>query len=355
MPGLRTRNKPFLPLLLTLAFSLIPAKAAAQESADVSSREWPTMPPEEPPADWGPVSINLEEIPYPYTVHYFDLNRFGQDMRMAYMDVAPTGAANGQTVVIQHGMNFYGEAYGPTIEALADAGFRVIAIDRIGYGRSSKPIVDYNLNFNAANMKALLDHLGLERVAIVGHSMGGMVVSRFAMVYPETTTHVVMVNQIGLSDQRQGRPWRDLQESYEGTLTGTTYQGILGNHMSYYPTWHPPHLEYVRRQYGWTLSPDWPRMAMIRALQSQILYNDPVVYDWQHIGTKALVIGGADDGLTRNYDELARGVSETLQNASLILYPGIGHNPQTEIPDQFHADLIRFLESDPDQPASEWE
>lgn len=315
--------------------------------------DWPAIPPAEPPADWGPVSINLEEIPYPHPVHYLELNRFGQDMRLAYMDVAPTGTPNGQNAIILHGMNFYGEAYASTIDALSAAGFRVVAVDQIGYGRSSKPIVPYDFNFKVSNTKALLDHLGIERTAVIGHSMGGMVATRFAMVYPQTTTHVVMVNQIGLTDQRQSRPWRDPQAAYEATLN-TTYAAILANHRTYYPTWHPPHLEYVRRQYGWTLSGDWPRMAMVRTLQSQMLYEDPVVYDWQHIRTKALVIGGAQDGLTPNWDQLATGVSQTLPNAALILYPGIGHNPQTEIPDQFHADLIRFISSDPAQPASEW-
>lgn len=332
--------------LAAALFAVVSIAPAAAQSA---------VPPSEPPADWGPVSINLEDIPYPHPVHYLALNRFGQDMRLAYMDVAPSGAANGRTVVLLHGMNFYGEAWRPTIEALRSEGFRVVVVDQIGYGRSSKPIVAYDLNFKVSNTKALLDHLGIERAGIVGHSMGGMVASRFAMVYPQATSHVAMVNQIGLSDQRQSRPWRDTQEVYEGALNGTSYTSVLRNHQIYYPQWRPEYLEYVRRQYGWTLSGDWPRMAMIRALQQQVLYEDPVVYDWPHIRTKALVIGGEQDGLTPRYGELARGVSETLPNAALILYPGIGHNPHFEIPDRFHADLARFLASDPDQPASAWQ
>jgi pimeloyl-ACP methyl ester carboxylesterase len=43
-----------------------------------------------------------------------------------------------------------------------------------------------------------------------------------------------------------------------------------------------------------------------------------------------------------------------MQNSTLLLYPGIGHAPQIEIPDQFHADLIRFLKSDPAALASAW-
>ena len=304
-------------------------------------------PPAEAPADWGPLSSTLEEIPYPHPVHYLDVQHFGQDGRMAYMDVAPTGTPNGQTAMLFHGMNFAGKGFEVTITALSEAGFRVLVPDRIGYGRSSKLDIPYNLHIFALDSKRLLDHVGVEKAAIVGHSMGGMVASRFAMTYPEVTTHVALVNQIGLTDQRQGRPWRDFEELYQATLTNTTYQSILRNHMSYYPTWDNKYLEWVRYQYGQTLIAEWPLLARIRTWQQQILFLDPVVYDWQHIQAKALVIGGAQDNLTPNYADLARHVSETIPNAELILYPGIGHNPHFEIPDQYHADLIRFLRSEP--------
>lgn len=318
----------------------------------LAADKWPTEPPAEAPADWGPVSANFEEIDYPFTVNFLKLRRFEQDMNMAYMDVPPSGPANGQTIFWQHGMNFYSEAYTPTIEALTSEGFRVVAVDRIGYGKSSKPVIPYNFNFVAANMKALLDELGIEEVAIVGHSMGGMVVSRFAMLYPDMTSHVVMVNQIGLTDQRQGRPWND---PYGAELAPASYRGILAGHRRYFPEdWPPAHLEFVRRQYGQTLSGEWPRLTMVRRLQGGMLYNDPVVYDWQHIESKALVLGGEEDGLVADFPTLAHNVADQLQNSAILLYPGIGHAPQIEIPDQFHTDLVRFLSSDPDVPASEW-
>ncbi len=302
-------------------------------------------PPSEPPADWGPISSTQEEIPYPHPVQYLDVTHFGKNGRMAYMDVAPTGIANGQTAMLFHGMNFAGKGFEVTITALSEAGFRVVVPDRIGYGRSSKLDIPYNLHIFALDSKRLLDHLGIDKAAIVGHSMGGMVASRFAMTYPDATTHVALVNQIGLTDQRIGRPWRDIEELYQLALNGTTYQSILANHMSYYPVWNNRYLEWVRYQYGQTLTAEWPLLARVRAWQQHILYFDPVVYDWQHIKAKALVIGGADDALTPNYAALAEHVSETIPNAELILYPGIGHNPHFEIPEQYHADLIRFLSS----------
>lgn len=311
-------------------------------------------PPSEAPADWGPISSTMEEIPYPYPVHYLDVKNFGLDLKLAYMDAPPVGRANGQTVMMFHGMNFAGLAFEPTIKALTEAGFRVIVPDRIGYGRSSKPDMPYNLHVFASNAKALLDHLGIKEIAIVGHSMGGMVASRFAMTYDDICTHVVMVNQIGMSDQRQSRPWTDIEDAYQRALTGTSYQSILRNHQLYYPTnWKDEYLYWVKIQYGLTLTSEWPRLARIRAWQQQILYFDPVVYDWQYIDTKAMVIGGAADRLTRDFAGSARMVAESLKNAELVLFEGVGHNPHLEIPEKYHAELIRFLKSDPNKSADQ--
>lgn len=329
------------PAVLPLALG--PADVAAQRE-----------PPNDPPPGWEPTAIDYSNVPYPHPVRYMNVRLMGRDHRMAYMDVAPTDEANGRTAVLFHGMNFFAAAFAPTISALADAGFRVIAVDRLGYGRSSKPLIHYNLHIPARNTKALLDELGLGRVAIVGHSMGGMVATRFASTYPDVTSHVVMVNQIGLTDSRPGRQWTDPEDAYRSVLEGTTYRSVLAGHRRYYPNgWRDEYLPWVMYQYGLTLGGDWPRMARVRASQRRILFEDPVVHEWQYIGTKALVIGGSEDRLVRDYPAAARNVAEQLQNAELVLFPGAGHSPHFEIPDEFHAELIRFLRSDPDEPADQ--
>ncbi|HET9948015.1 MAG TPA: alpha/beta hydrolase, partial [Longimicrobiales bacterium] len=279
----------------------------------------------------------------------------------AYMDVAPEGTPNGRTVVLHHGFNFGAYAFEDMIGVLRDAGFRVIAIDRLGFGRSSKPIMHYNFHIPARNTKRLLEHLGIERAAILGHSMGGMVAARFAMTYPETTSHVVFVNPIGMSDSRPGNEWSEPSYDGEHPTPQEYYQQILRSQMRYYVQgWRPEYLRWVKPTYGLIFSGEFDRWLEVRGLLGQAISEDPVVYDWQHISSKALVIGGADDPLSRDFAADARRMAETLQNAELVLYPGVGHNPQFENRDQFYADLIRFLQSDPDEPAdqswrdSEW-
>jgi pimeloyl-ACP methyl ester carboxylesterase len=300
-------------------------------------------PPPQPPADWGPMSINLEDVPYPYPVKYMVFTLEGQDVRMAHMDVPPAGSPNGRSVVLLHGMNFFGEAWTSTIEVLRKEGFRVIVPDQIGYGRSSKPILHYSISTHAANTRRLLEHLGIRKTDIVTHSMGGMVASRFAASYPEMVDNLAMINQIGLTDARSSRPWRETAEAYKGALA-RDYAEIVKGMRAYYVNWKPEYMKYVKIHYGWTLSGDWPRMAMVRTLQQQAIYADPVVYDWPRIKARTLVIGGEKDG--PNYPQLAKHVADTVQNGRVYIIPDIGHNPQFEAPDLLFPVIVRFLKGE---------
>jgi pimeloyl-ACP methyl ester carboxylesterase len=199
----------------------------------------------------------------------------------------------------------------------------------------------------AINTRRLLQSLGVDRAAIVGHSMGGMLASRFAMAYPGVTTHVVMVNQIGLTDARPGRAPRYLDDAYRSDTAQAkpAYDAVRQSITRYFVTWKPEYEKYIRMHWGWTQSPDWPRFSQVRAALRQMLSAETVVYDWQHIKSKALVIGGAKD--TPAYPAQAKHVAESIPGAELELIENIGHCPQLEAPEIFHPKLVRFLKSPP--------
>ena len=149
-----------------------------------------------------------------------------------------------------------------------------------------------------------MDHLGIEQAAVVGHSIGGQMVTRFAFLYPERTTHLVTVNQVGLTDGRKGRGFQTAyrRSRYQfRTWTKSTPACCAGRDDNYV-NWKPEFAEHMRIRYGNRLSGDWPRMAYVSRLTGQMRGMDTVVNDWQHIETKTLILGGAED-----YSDLCRG------------------------------------------------
>ncbi len=301
-------------------------------------------PPEKAPADWGPVSMNLDEIEYPFPVSYMNFSVYGEDVRIAYMDVAPTGPANGRTVIFHHGGLYYGWYWEDQMRALSEAGYRVIAKDRLGWGKSSKPMIPYSINLWASNTARLMDHLDIEQAALVGHSIGGQMVTRFAFLYPERITHLVTVNQVGLTDRRGGRGFRPLTgEVNANPDPEESYASVLRWAHENYVNWNPKFEKHMRIRYGQRLSGGWPQAAAVSQLTGHMRGMDTVVNDWQHIRTPTLILGGADDYPT--YAAEAEHAASVFPNGQLINIPDIGHNPHEEVPEIVNEALLRFFES----------
>jgi len=178
-----------------------------------------------------------------------------------------------------------------------------------------------------------------------------MLAARFATQYPDVTERLVLYNPIGLVDQRYTRPWESTDEAYNRTLA-STYATVRAAIMRYVAhnesAWTPEFERYTRIRYAWTLSADWPRLAMVQALINQVQYADPVVDDWAHIKAPTLVFGGAEDSLPGSpalFRERMKFVTDTIPdgNARLLLLPGLGHVPHMEAPDKTYPPLVAFL------------
>ena len=83
-----------------------------------------------------------------------------------------------------------------------ESGHRVIAPDLFGHGGSAKPMGDYSLGSHAATLRDLLDRLGVERVTLVGHSLGGGIAMQFCYLFPDRVERLVLVSSGGLGTRR---------------------------------------------------------------------------------------------------------------------------------------------------------
>jgi pimeloyl-ACP methyl ester carboxylesterase len=303
------------------------------------------------------LSITLENVKYAYPVKYFPIHTEGQDVRMAYMDVAPTQNTNGKTVVLLHGKNFGGYYWTNVIKALTGRGYRVVVPDQIGFGKSSKPYIHYSFHQLARWNKALLDTLGIQKANILGHSMGGMLATRFALMYPQNTEKLLLEDPIGLEDYRQFVPYANTEEQYQTELKSTAesikkyYQG------SYFTMWKPEYDELVRIGAGVTFSAEYPRWAKVAAMTFTMIYEQPVVHEFQNITVPTILFIGKEDktivgkgllspaeqALHGQYKILGKQTAAKIPKAKLIEFDGCGHIPHLEIATEFTVALLGAL------------
>ena len=180
------------------------------------------------------LGICLEEYEYPYPVKFFLSPVTYQALKMAYMDIPPDKVPNGMAVVLFHGKAFGGYYFHNVIEALTGSGYRVVAPDQIGWGKSPKPDIRYSFQLLAANTAALLDHLGVGKVAVLGHSTGGMTAVRFSLIYPDRVTHLVLEDPLGLADYRIGIPPQSEETLYQHEVNWTDPTVIHGYVAGYF-------------------------------------------------------------------------------------------------------------------------
>jgi len=104
----------------------------------------------------------------------------------------------GPPLLLLHGIGDSSKGWLPLIPALAER-YTVIAPDLLGHGGSAKPRADYSVAAYANGMRDLLDVLGIERVTLVGHSLGGGVAAQFAYQYPGRCERLVLVASGGVA------------------------------------------------------------------------------------------------------------------------------------------------------------
>jgi pimeloyl-ACP methyl ester carboxylesterase len=306
------------------------------------------------------LGICLEEYEYPYPVRFLPLSSDLQSVAMAYMDIPPAKDPNGEAVVLFHGKAFGCYYFGNVIEALTRAGYRVIAPDQIGWGKSPKPDLHYSFQLLAANTGALLDHLGVDRVAVLGHSTGGMTAVRFALMNPDRVTHLVLEDPLGLADYRTGIPPQSEETLYQHEVNWTDPE-VIRNYVKAYFVHPDPKVwdalaDVLVRV---TLSPDYPKWARSAALTFQMIYQQPVRYEYHLLAPPVLLVVGAEDhvvplGQYATPAELARlgdfvalseAAAHDIPRATRAVIPECGHIPHLEIPDQFLGRLLPFLAS----------
>ena len=304
------------------------------------------------------MGIALEGFPYPYPVHFMSMTLEGEDLRLAYMDAPPVGPPNRRIVVLLHGRNFPASYWEPTIKALTEAGYRVVAPDQIGFGKSSKPTFAYSFDAMARATIALIDSLHVDRFDLVGHSMGGMLAVRLARAYSSRIDHLVLYSPIGLEDYRFYAPpvTDQMLASNERALTADGYRKqLMTNYALSLPSSAIEPFVQLREQIK--ESGEYPRWLKSFVASYQMIYSQPVAHEIPLIDRPTLFIMGANDHnapgrafappelrakMGKNA-ELAQALAARMANAKVKVLEGVGHLGHLEATQPFNETLLNFL------------
>lgn len=299
-----------------------------------------------------PLGADLERFDYPAPVRWYRVSSQGQPIRMAYLDMPPTVRANGTTIVLLHGKNFCAATWHETALGLTGAGYRVIAPDQVGFCKSSKPPgYQYSFHGMAELTRGLLDKAGAGRVVVVGHSTGGILAIRFALLHPDRVSRLVLVNPLGLNDTlTEGVPYTDLgtlctEEAKTDAASIKAYQ--LRNY--YHGEWRPAYDRWVAMLAGQYAGPGGDRVRDAQARLSDMIQTQPVAAELPRLTMPVTLLIGQRD-LTafranrappaqrtkvRTVPQAAETAVTAIPDATLIRFDDLGHSPQVEAPARF--------------------
>lgn len=305
-------------------------------------------------ADYGVTAEpNWREVDWPAHTHQVEIR--GRSVN--YVDLG----SGDRTAICIHGLGGCWQNWLETLPALADAGYRAIALDLPGFGRSQMPVDEISITGFARAVDDLADALGVGAAALIGNSMGGFTAAEAAISHPDRVERLVLVDAAGISSTL-GRNW--LSERVGRTLVTGAIGGAAPSdpqkalRMMRRPGFvqialgavvrHPTLIsrDLVAEQIGSLGAP-----AFMPALEA-IIHHD-FIARLNEIVCPTLVVQGDKDVLVPIGD--AHEFADRIAHSALLVLHDTGHVPMFERPRTFNQALIEFLEQDvaPDTPDAE--
>lgn len=254
----------------------------------------------------------------------------------------------GPVVTFSHGWPLSADAWDGQLHFLVENGFRVIAHDRRGHGRSSQPSTRNDMDGYADDLGELIDALDLHDAALVGHSTGGGEVARYigrhgtARVSKAVLISAVPPIMLKSDTNPDGLPI----DVFDGLRSG-----LLADHSQFYKDLALPF--YGANREGAKVSQGILDQFWLWSMQSGLknayysikaFSETDFTEDLKKIDVPALVMHGEDDQIVPVHDA-GKKSARIIPNVKEIYYPGAPHGMTATIQDQVNADLLEFLRS----------
>ena len=287
------------------------------------------------------MSTLFNQIKYSSPAKFVEVNSF----KIAYTDEGDSK----DVLLFIHGLGSYLKAWDRNIPELKNH-FRCIALDLPGYGKSSKQIQSGRVSFYVEIINEFIKKLNLQNVSLVGHSMGGQIVSAYVIKYPAQITKLILVAPAGFEYFNADESEIIKMIISPDLIFKTSNNQIRLNYNSNFFNMPVEAEEMIADRI--TIKDDEDFYAHCTVVSNSLLglLNEPVFDHLALITIPTLIFFGKEDLLIPNRsihqtttEEVAILGSSKIKNSKLILLNECGHFLQYEKPDQFNSSVISFF------------
>lgn len=302
----------------------------------------------------------------PWAEHQLELETaaktwdLGSLRTLHYVELNPEGA---KTVLFLHGLGSSLKFWRYQLDAFAAKGYRVIAIDQLGFGKSDKPAqFPYSMDAQAAVVDEVLERLHVPRAVVIGHSMGGEVAMSVALRFPARVEALVLTSPAGF-EAFSPREKRWFEKVFSASFVKSTPEyGVWGSvRYNNFQNWKPEYEWLIEERVRLAKNDEFDAYAyaQVRAVDG-LTHNDFVRDSLSKISAKTLIIFGEDDRLIPNpflHGGRARRIMEygasKLASSQLEGLLGCGHTVQMDCSDRYNEKVLAFLSALPSEAKKE--
>jgi non-heme chloroperoxidase len=261
------------------------------------------------------------------------------------VEIYYTEQGTGQPVIFSHGWPLSSDAWQTELKVFADAGYRAIAHDRRGHGRSQKTYTGNDIDTYAKDLHALVEALDLQDLIVIGHSTGGGEVVHYAAAYGQdrvakvVTAGAVPPIMVKSDSNPDGLPIEVFDEIRANVLRDRS-QFWLDLAESFYGANHG-------RDVSYGVKLDFWRQGMLANLAAaydciKAFSETDFTEDLKALEVPILIAHGEDDQIVP-IDDAARKSIDLVKNGTLKTYPGAPHGIHGDYQEQLDADILAWL------------
>jgi pimeloyl-ACP methyl ester carboxylesterase len=291
---------------------------------------------------WPHRYVCLDGVAKTYKMH--------RPVRVSYIELNPGGK---RAVVFIHGLGSYLKFWRYQVDRFAARGYRVVALDMVGFGKSDKPAsFPYTMEAMADVVRELCQKLGIERPVLVGHSMGGQTALSFAIRYPDELSALVLASPAGFERfSKKERLW--FEKVFTTSLVKDPGEYDIRGAVRYnnFARWRKDLEWLVEERVRLRGARDFESYAFANVKSVHGLADNNFVRDNLHrVKVPTLIVFGKTDRLIPNpfmHGGFTRWVmrhgEQNIRGSRLVGLARCGHSVQLDCVDEFNAEVLAFI------------